>query len=109
MASVALGRLTGGAPLFERFSLGDSSTLRGWSKFDIAPAGGNQMVYHSLEYRHRGIAFFFDAGSVWDRGTDARLRLATGVGFHGDNGFLTVGFPLNATDLGAQFMAGVLF
>ena len=109
LASVALGRLTGGAPLFERFSLGDSSTLRGWSKFDIAPVGGNQMVYHSLEYRHRGIAFFFDAGSVWDRGTDARLRLATGVGFHGDNGFLTVGFPLNATDLGAQFMAGVLF
>ena len=25
------------APLFERFTLGDSSTLRGWNKFDIAP------------------------------------------------------------------------
>ena len=109
MASVALGRIAGGAPLFERFSLGDSSTLRGWSKFDIAPAGGDRMVHHSLEYRHRGLAFFFDAGSVWDQGTDARLKLATGVGFHGDNGFLTIGFPMNASEVGAQFMAGVRF
>ena len=107
IARAAVGRITGGAPLFERFSLGDSSTLRGWNKFDVAAAGGDRMAYQSLEYRHRGVAFFFDAGSVWDQGTDARLRLATGVGFHGDNGFLTVGFPLNADKLSAQFMAGV--
>ena len=81
IASVALGRISGSAPLFERFSLGDSSTLRGWNKFDVAVAGGNRMAYHSLEYRHDSLAFFFDLGSVWDEGTDSRLRLATGVGF----------------------------
>ncbi len=109
IASVAFGRINGTAPLFERFSLGDTSTLRGWSKLDIAPTGGNRMMHHSLEYRHSGLAFFFDTGSVWDQGTDLRLRLATGVGFHGDNGFLTVGFPLNATNFGSQFMMGVRF
>ena len=109
IASIAFGRITGSAPLFERFSLGDTSTLRGWSRFDVAVAGGDRMVYHSLEYRHDNLAIFFDAGSVWDLGTDARLRLSTGVGVHGDNGFLTVGFPLNGTDVGAQFMVGVRF
>ena len=109
IASVALGRISGSAPLFERFSLGDSSTLRGWNKFDVAVAGGNRMAYHSLEYRHDSLAFFFDLGSVWDEGTDSRLRLATGVGFHGENAFVTMGFPLNADDLSAQFMAGVRF
>lgn len=109
IASIALGRISGSAPLFERFSLGDSSTLRGWNKFDVAVAGGNRMAYHSLEYRHDSLAFFFDLGSVWDEGTDSRLRLATGVGFHGENAFVTMGFPLNADDLSAQFMAGVRF
>ena len=33
IASVALGCIGGAAPLFERFSLGDAATLRGWSKF----------------------------------------------------------------------------
>ena len=111
IASVSLGRISGAAPLFERFSLGDTSTLRGWNKFDIAPAGGDQMVHQSLEYRHGQLAFFFDAGSVWDRDTDARLRLAAGIGLHDDddNAFLTVGFPLNATGVGAVFMMGVRF
>ena len=109
IASVAVGRVTGRAPLFERFSLGDSSTLRGWNKFDVAPAGGDRMVHSSLEYRHRSLAFFFDAGSVRDRDTEAELRLATGVGFHGDVAFVTVGFPLNATELGARLLAGVRF
>ena len=109
IASVSLGRISGVAPLFERFSLGTSSTLRGWSKLDIAPAGGDRMVHYSMEFRHHGLAFFFDAGSVWDAGSDAKLRLSTGIGFHGDNGFLTVGIPMNATELRAQFMAGVRF
>ena len=53
IADLALGGITGDAPLFERFSLGDSSTLRGWNKFDIAPAGGDRLFHASLEYRYR--------------------------------------------------------
>ena len=34
IASGSFGRITGSAPLFERFTLGDSTFLRGWNKYD---------------------------------------------------------------------------
>ena len=52
---------------------------------------------------------FFDTGSVWDRNTDSKVRYSTGFGIHGDNSFLTVGFPLNSDDAGATFMVGIRF
>jgi Omp85 superfamily domain len=109
IASLSLGYISGNAPLFERFSLGNSSTLRGWDKYDIAPLGGERMFHSSVEYRYFHIAVFFDAGSVWDRSTDSKVRYSTGFGIHGDNSFLTVGFPLNGDDAGATFMGGVRF
>ena len=109
LVSVMGGGLTGDAPLFERFSLGDSQTLRGWNKYDIAPAGGDRMVHGSLEYRYSGLALFLDTGSVWDRDTDARLRVAAGGGFHGENFFLTLGFPLNTDQVRAVFTTGIRY
>jgi hypothetical protein len=109
LASGAAGRLTGEAPLFERFSLGDSTTLRGWNKYDLAPAGGDRMVHGSLEYRYRGLALFLDAGSVWDHGTQARVRVSTGFGLHSDPVFVTVGFPLNTNELSVVFAMGFRF
>ena len=109
IADFKVGRLTGDAPLFERFTLGDTTTLRGWDKFDIIPAGGDRLVHQSLEYRIHHIGFFLDAGSVWTHGADVRVRLGTGFGLHGDNGFLTLAFPLNTSDVGVTFMAGVRF
>ena len=109
IASVALGSISGATPLFERFSLGDSSTLRGWNKFDVAPAGGSRVFHQSLEYRFHGASLFLDVGSVWDQGTEQRVRLSTGFGFHTDYGFITLGIPLNADEAGVTFMAGVRF
>ena len=103
------GGIDSPAPLFERFSLGDSRTLRGWNKYDIAPAGGDRMFYSSVEYRYRGFAFFLDTGSVWDDGSDKRVRVATGLGFHSAPFFMTVGFPLNTDDVRAVFTTGVRF
>lgn len=101
--------LRGTAPLFERFSLGDSRTLRGWNKYDIAPAGGDRMFYTSAEYQYRGLAFFLDSGSVWDDGDDTRIRVAAGFGFHPGPFFMTVGFPLNTDNVRAVFTTGVRF
>lgn len=109
VASAAVGYITGQAPLFERFSLGDSTTLRGWSKFDVAPAGGRRMFHTSAEYRFHHVALFLDTGAVWDTGIARRTRVSTGFGFHGDNAFLTLGFPLNADGAGASFLMGVRF
>jgi outer membrane protein assembly factor BamA len=109
IASLSLGYISGDAPLFERFSLGNSTTLRGWDKYDITPVGGERMFHSSVEYRYWHIAVFFDTGSVWGRDIDSKIRYSTGFGIHSDNSFLTVGFPLNADGAGAMFMAGARF
>jgi hypothetical protein len=109
VATGLAGGIGGTAPLFERFSLGDSRTLRGWDKYDIAPAGGNRVWHASLEYRYSGFGFFLDTGSVWDVGADARVRVAAGGGYHAGPFFMTVGFPLNTDDVRAVFTTGVRF
>jgi Omp85 superfamily domain len=101
------GRITGHPPLFERFTLGDSTTLRGWDKYDIAPAGGTRMVYSSVEYRYTGLALFLDIGSVWDATSERDVRLSTGFGFHAGPAFLIVGFPLNTDNLTAVVAVGL--
>jgi outer membrane protein assembly factor BamA len=105
IADFRAGRITGRAPLFERFTLGDSTTLRGWNKFDLAPAGADRMWHQSVEFQHHLFSYFFDAGSLWNAGGERRIRLATGVGF----GVLSVAFPLNADDSDATFILNVRF
>lgn len=109
LASAFVGGIDGDAPLFERFTLGDSHTLRGWNKYDIAPVGGDRVFHTSIEYRYTGFAFFLDSGSVWDSGIDKKVRVAAGFGFHSDPFFMTVGFPLNTDDVRAVFTTGVRF
>jgi len=101
------GGITGRPPLFERFTLGDSKTLRGWDKYDIAPAGADRMFYSSIEYRYTGVALFLDVGSVWDANTERQVRVSTGVGFHAGPTFFVVGFPLNTDNLRAVFTMGL--
>lgn len=109
LTSAAAGAIGGDAPIFERFTLGDTSTLRGWDKYDIAPLGGSRMAHASVEYRNRSVAFFLDGGSVWDQRDAARLRLSAGVGYHGRSVFATLGFPLNTRDVRTTAMVGVRF
>jgi hypothetical protein len=101
------GRINGDAPLFERFTLGDTRTLRGWDKYDIAPAGGSRMFYASVEYAYTGVAVFLDVGSVWDQPADKRIRVSTGLGFHAGPAFASIGFPLNTNHLTAVFTMGL--
>ena len=61
---LSAGITTGRAPLFERFVLGNSSTLRGWNKYDLDPLGGNRMVHNSVEYRYGAFQVFYDTGAA---------------------------------------------
>lgn len=108
-ASGMAGGLTGTAPLFERFTLGDSITLRGWDKYDIAPAGADRMFHTSIEYRYTGVALFLDVGSVWDAGSERQVRVSTGFGLHAGPAFLVVGFPLNTDNLTPVVTLGLRF
>ncbi|HKW03393.1 MAG TPA: BamA/TamA family outer membrane protein [Vicinamibacterales bacterium] len=103
------GAIDGDAPMFERFSLGDSRTLRGWNKWAITPVGGDRMFSTTLEFRYRIVSVFFDSGSVWDTPADKHLRFSTGVSFNPGPVFFTLGFPLNTDEFRAVFTMGLRF
>jgi hypothetical protein len=101
------GLITGRAPLFERFVLGNSSTLRGWNKFDVDPLGGDRMVHNTAEYRYRIVEVFYDTGAVWNRGDAATVRHSVGLGFRKSCFSVAVAFPLRENRVEPIFMLGM--
>ena len=103
-----LGGFIGGtAPLFERFSLGNCGTLRGWNKFDVAPVGGTRAAHGSLEYRYSQFRIFYDVGTVWDSGRYSRVRHGLGFGWAYKNLFASLAFPVRLHDVSPVFMMGM--
>lgn len=104
------GEISGIAPLFERFSLGNSTMLRGWNKFDVAPLGGSRMAYASLEYHYSDFAVFYDTGAVWDSGQSARFKHSVGFGLADRHGaFLLLGIPLRMNHVEPILTFGIRF
>jgi hypothetical protein len=87
------GRITGNPPLFERFSLGNTTTLRGWNKYDLDPIGGTRLAHLSTEYWYRVFGFFVNTGMVWDDGQPAVVRNSLGVSL----GPLALGVPVKCS------------
>jgi hypothetical protein len=108
-ASLLAGSIHGRAPLFERFVLGNSRTLRGWNRFDVAPLGGDRVVHGSLDYRWRWFRAVYDAGSVWDHGLKAKLRQSIGAGLGHDGAWLLVAFPIREGRAEPMVVAGINF
>jgi Omp85 superfamily domain len=112
-SSVAVGFLAGviegDAPLYERFVLGDSTTLRGWSKFDLDPLGGSHVVHGSIDYQYRIFQVFYDAGAIWDRPEDRDSKQSAGVGFKKEYFQLAVAFPMKTGRVSPIFYAGMNF
>jgi hypothetical protein len=110
------GLIYGRAPLFERFVLGDDTTLRGWDKYDIDPLGGNRMVHGSVTYGYRIVRVFYDTGAVWEQGTTPVARHSAGVGISSGLGLfpkgavlLAVAFPIRQGRAEPVFIAGMNF
>jgi hypothetical protein len=107
------GALNGNAPLFDRFVLGNTQMLRGWSKYEIAPLGGDRVVHGSLGYRFRAVGVFYDTGSISDRRQAPRARHAVGatvaLGVLRDGPYLTLAFPLRDGSIIPLFMMGMNF
>jgi len=103
------GRITGDAPLYERFILGNAETLRGWNKFDYRPMGGSHMVHGSIDYSYSGFLVFYDTGALWDTKHDREQKQSLGVGFS-DGGFeIAVAFPIRTGAANPVFYVGVNF
>jgi hypothetical protein len=104
------GFLIGRAPLFERFSLGNSFAMRGWNKFDIAPLGASRSAHGSLEYRYWPFQVFYDVGAVWNGGERIQVRHGVGFGLAFQNGgFISLAIPVRLHDVVPLFMFGFRF
>ncbi|MGO4885863.1 MAG: BamA/TamA family outer membrane protein [Bryobacteraceae bacterium] len=104
---VTAGAITGQAPLYERFILGNSTMLRGWNAFELDPLGGNRLVHNTLEYRYRLFDVFYDCGAIWDQGQTAVLRHSLGIGIRQNNTYAALAFPVREGHIEPVFMVGM--
>ncbi len=104
----SMGAIEGRAPLDDRFYLGNSRTLRGWSMDEIDPLGGNRMVHNSVEYRYGAFEAFYDAGAVWDEG-EPGVTPRNGIGFGLRHGpfEMALAFPVRSGRADPTFIMGM--
>jgi hypothetical protein len=103
------GAITGQAPMFDRFSLGNSQTLRGWTKYEIAPLGGDRVANLTAEYRPiKPVTVFYDMGSVWNSGQAVVVRKSVGFVFWIPTIQIpiAVGFPIRHGNARPTFQVG---
>jgi outer membrane protein assembly factor BamA len=101
------GFITGVAPLYDRFALGNNSTLRGWNKYELDPLGGNRLLNNSVEYRYGAFQAFFDTGAIWDGGEAVVARKSVGVGLREGPFSVAVAFPLKDGRTDPVFMVSM--
>ena len=107
--AVAVGSISGRAPLSDRFVAGNSYYLRGWNKYEIDPIGGNRLAHNTVDYRYGPFQVFYDAGAVWDSGQPATLRHAVGIGVRESVFTLAVAFPVRSGRVEPVFMMGMIY
>ena len=103
------GKISGVAPLFERYVLGNAETLRGWNKFDLDPLGGSHIAHGSIDYIYRGFLVFYDTGAVWDRPDQREQKQSLGLGCKKAGFQLAVAFPVKSGTVDPVFYAGMNF
>ncbi|HEY2844836.1 MAG TPA: BamA/TamA family outer membrane protein [Bryobacteraceae bacterium] len=103
------GVISGTAPLFERFVLGNAETLRGWNKFDLDPLGASHVVHGSIDYLYRDFLVFYDTGAVWDRPDQREQKQSLGLGCKKGGFQLAVAFPVRTGTVSPVFYAGMNF
>jgi hypothetical protein len=105
------GAIIGQAPLFERFVLGNSSTLQGWDHYTIDPLGGNRMAHDAVSYGYhlqQGTPeVFYDTGIIGNGAKLGTLRHSLGIGFRQGIFNIATAFPLCQGRFAAVFMAGM--
>ncbi len=105
------GIITGQAPLFERFALGNSSTLMGWNRYAIDPLGGDRMAHNAVSYGYQfqdaTAEVFYDAGLIGDGDRWGTLRHSVGFGYRQGIFNVAMAFPLYQGRIAPVFTAGM--
>jgi hypothetical protein len=109
-ADVQAGRTGGTVPLFDRFVLGNSRTLRGWNKFDLNPLGATRVAHGTAAYRYHWFQVFYDTGALWNKDEEPEAKHSLGAGIRSKGGFyLALAFPLRSGRLDPVFLMGTDF
>ncbi len=109
------GAINGDAPLYDRFAYGNSLTLRGWSKYRLAPLGATKAIASTVEagtrvWRQTMMTTFFDSGAVWNQNGGGTVRNSTGIGIRAKNGFfLYLAVPLRSNPVEVVLITGAYF
>ena len=110
------GVISGDAPLFERFVLGTSSTLRGWDKSSLDPLGGDRVIHNSITYGYQlgegTLEAFYDSGALWnasrsDLGRSTGVRHSLGATWRQGVFTLTMALPVVAGRVSTVLIAGM--
>lgn len=108
-ASAEAGLLVGRAPVFERFTMGNSRRLRGWNRFDLDALGSDRYAHASVDYRFRWLRLIYDTGSGWRRDGPVVLRHSASVGVTASGLTALVAFPLRNGSIEPLFLLGMNF
>lgn len=108
---LAAGVISGEAPLFERFVLGNSSLLPGWNRYALDPLGGDRLVHNSasfgFQFQQGTAEAFYDAGMIGDGDRMGSVRHAVGLGFRQGIFNIAMAFPMFQGRIEPVFSAGM--
>jgi outer membrane protein assembly factor BamA len=107
--SSMIGAIDGRAPVLDRFVLGNTKTLRGWNRHDIAPLGADRVIHFSADGRYRFVRAVYDTGTVWNAGRPKVLRHSAGLGFVVSGITAMVAIPMRSSSIEPIFMVGMNF
>jgi hypothetical protein len=107
--STLMGSIDGKAPVLDRFVLGNSNTLRGWNRADLAPFGGERMIHFSADGRYHFVRAVYDTGTIWNEGRPRVLRHSAGLGFVISGITAMVAIPLRSSSIEPIFLVGMNF
>lgn len=103
------GVINGTAPVLDRFVLGNSRTLRGWNRFELAPNGASRMVHFSADGRWDFLRLVYDSGTLWQEGRPKVLRHSAGLGFVVSGITAMVAIPIRNGSIEPIFLLGMNF
>lgn len=107
--STLMGTIDGRAPVLDRFVLGNSRTLRGWNRADLAPLGANRMIHFSADGRYHFVRAVYDTGTIWNEGRPKVLRHSAGLGVVISGITAMVAIPLRSSSIEPIFLVGMNF
>lgn len=107
--STMIGAIDGRAPVLDRFTLGNTRTLRGYNRYDLAPFGADRVIHFSADGRYHFVRAVYDTGTLWNAGRPRVLRHSAGLGIVVSGITAMIALPLRSGPIEPIFLVGMNF